>query len=322
LTIDRVKDDRLAALILRQSDVFVQDTSSTTLALTGVLGLAAVLYALYHLRGGGGEHADAELLDSASGISPSLHHALLPPPSCCRCRSGVGGPKSGCVPASLVPAERKPDDHDPQQGQQQQQQPADDPSKPSTSGAAGACSPPPAPASAAAAAVARRLAGVRIVTMSVLGVLLEERDPGQLGEAASVLPGAVGGRRLLPVLLRPRGSQGGLWMPAPPLLGIQAAMPSGGALLPMHGGMRPALTVRAPQLPPTPFPARRAGARGGAPVPPPPRLRPLPDVPGGGRCGGGGGARGAGARGHAGPRAGTDTAAQVRLLGGEGGGGC
>lgn len=48
---------RAAAARLKQAamhPMHLQATSGTTLALTGILGLAAVVYALYQLRGGPG----------------------------------------------------------------------------------------------------------------------------------------------------------------------------------------------------------------------------------------------------------------------------
>lgn len=66
-----------------------------------------------------------------------------------------------------------------------------DPSLPSTS-AAGGARPTPAAAATPAAAVARRLAGVRRVTLSVPGVLLEESSPDELEESANVCAGAAG----------------------------------------------------------------------------------------------------------------------------------
>ncbi|PSC74149.1 Peroxisome biogenesis 22 [Micractinium conductrix] len=71
---------------------------------------------------------------------------------------------------------------------QMPQQPFD-PSLPSTS-AAGGARPTPAAAATPAAAVARRLAGVRRVTLSVPGVLLEESSPDELEESANVCAGA------------------------------------------------------------------------------------------------------------------------------------
>ena len=97
--------------------------------------------------------------------------------------------KAGTLPLSLplLTAGRKPDEHS------QQQQPHD-PRAPSTSAAAAAAAAAARPAVAItpAAAVARRLAGVRRLTLSVPGVLLEESSPGELEESASALPGAAG----------------------------------------------------------------------------------------------------------------------------------
>lgn len=80
-----------------------------------------------------------------------------------------------------------------------QRRPFLDPTQPSTSAAgaaaaAAAAPKPPGPAAGAtpAAAVARRLAGMRCVTISLPGVLLEESSPAELEESASVRPGAAG----------------------------------------------------------------------------------------------------------------------------------
>lgn len=228
------------------------------------------MYALYHLRGGAGEHPDVEPSICAGRSSPAPAHR--PAPS---------------------PAERKPDDPDPRRVTQQQQRPADDPSRPSSSAAAGAPAPPSSPASAAAAAVARRLAGVHTVTLSVLGVLLEERSPEELGEAATVVPGAVGGcwLSLLPLLPLPATLQAHAYTSTAPLPRLRFH-----ALLPVYGPMRPAARACLPTLhtcparpgvsanpcPRLPRPPTRAGARDGSAVPAGPRIRPLPDVPGGG----------------------------------------
>jgi hypothetical protein len=89
---------------------------------------------------------------------------------------------------SVHTAAPKPDE---QGGQQQQQQQLDSgPNKPSTSAAAG--SGHSAAPSSPSAAVSRRLAGIKRVTMSVPGVLLQESSPGDLDESASVRTDAVG----------------------------------------------------------------------------------------------------------------------------------
>ncbi|KAL4424243.1 hypothetical protein ABPG75_001544 [Micractinium tetrahymenae] len=135
---------RLWKTMLARLFSLLGEASGTTLAFTGILGLAAVLYTLYQLRSGQGRKRDE--------------------------------------PSSS------------------QQQPPLDPTQPSTSAAgaaaaaaaAAASKPAAGPAAAAtpAAAVARRLAGIRCVTLSVPGVLLEESSPAELEESASVRAGA------------------------------------------------------------------------------------------------------------------------------------
>lgn len=88
-------------------------------------------------------------------------------------------------------------------GRKRDEQPLD-PSQPSTSAAAAAAAgahggtaaaaAQHAAAATPAAAVARRLAGVRRVTLSVPGVLLEEKGAEELDESASVRQEAAGGR--------------------------------------------------------------------------------------------------------------------------------
>ena len=160
----------------------LQDASGTTLAFTGILGLA-VVYALWQLRGGPGRQRAPQ----RHWISPSP----LPPPPLLVRPPAPSSLNSTLPIARAALAGRKRDEHG-------QQAPGPlDPSQPSTSAAAAARGAAAAAAAAAAAtpaaAVARRLAGVRRVTLSVPGVLLEQRGAEELDENASVQQGAAGG---------------------------------------------------------------------------------------------------------------------------------
>ncbi|KAL4442723.1 hypothetical protein ABPG77_006717 [Micractinium sp. CCAP 211/92] len=121
-----------------------EEASGTTLAFTGILGLAAVLYTLYQLRGSQGRKPDEP------GASQRPPHLDPTQPS----TSAAGGPAAAAAAAAA----------------------------PKPPGAAAAVSP--------AAAVARRLAGVRCITLSLPGVLLEESSPAELEESASLHAGA------------------------------------------------------------------------------------------------------------------------------------
>lgn len=181
----------------------MQETSGTTLTLTGVLGLAAVVCALCQLRGGPGKlglrtmRVVSDLRAGAWGACPCSAAA-----ACCRsCRSALRSAplpvfELRCAPLPVLSSAhlhsgRKTDDGNPPS---QQRERTYDPAQPSTSAAAAqhAAAAQLAAAATPAVAVARRLAGVRRVTLSVPGVLLEEHGAEELEESANVRAGAAG----------------------------------------------------------------------------------------------------------------------------------
>lgn len=128
--------------------------SGTTLTVTGVLGLAVLLGLGFYQYGGQHKRRDEDESREGDGASTSTATA-----------AGGAGPSSGPWQAAAAQQQHQ------QQHQQQRQQQA-------------------ALATAAhgpAAAVARRLAGVRRVTISIPGVLLEESTLEELSEGGATL---------------------------------------------------------------------------------------------------------------------------------------
>lgn len=168
----------------------LQEAGGATLALTGVLGLAVAVAALHYLRGGPGGQARHGQAALRAALPQEGRHSAAAPAATVALPPLVPvrvPPTHMLLPLhTRTPAARKRDEG----GQQQRPY---DPSQPSTS-AAGvrAAAAQPAAAATPAAAVARQLAGVRRVTMSVPGVLLEESEAEQLDESASVRAGVAG----------------------------------------------------------------------------------------------------------------------------------
>ncbi|KAK9838189.1 hypothetical protein WJX81_007822 [Elliptochloris bilobata] len=141
------------SLLTRLSHLF-RDYPPGTLQLTGVLGLAAVLYGIYAVRNGRKPPGEAGSEDSAATAAADAS------------RSGNGAGPAGQALAG--------------------------PDPPARSWAA--TQPAQAPARATGAATSRAvraaLAGVKVVTLSAPGVLLEEWDAAALQDAATLRPEA------------------------------------------------------------------------------------------------------------------------------------
>jgi hypothetical protein len=181
---------RLLEMAWARIAALLQTAPPGSLQLTGVLGLATLVAGYYHLRGRGGGGDGASSSSGAGGGASSSSGGSRAPPS-----SRASGPSPSSTAAAAAAAALP--HHLPQQqqysGYQQQQQP------PKRGGpSAGGAAPAPSGRGGAAAsdtplaaAVRARLAGARRVTVSVPGVLLEQREASDLSDAASARPDAL-----------------------------------------------------------------------------------------------------------------------------------
>ncbi|KAI8475153.1 MAG: hypothetical protein J3K34DRAFT_382804 [Monoraphidium minutum] len=174
---------RLIELAWARLAAMLQAAPPGSLQLSGVLGLAALLAGYYHLRGGAPPPRPPR--GGAGGTSSSSAAAAGGG------RGGGGGPgddargaqqQHASASASAVAAHHA---SQPQQQRTAAAAPPPAPKRPSGRAAAAAGGAPPSPL---ATAVRGQLAGMRRVTLSAPGVLLEQWDAPELSDSASARP--------------------------------------------------------------------------------------------------------------------------------------
>lgn len=174
---------RLIELAWGRLASMLQAASPGSLQLTGVLGLAALLVGYYQLRGRGGSTPPPS--SSSRGHDSSSRPRNL--------HSGL----SSQAPSTPDSPQQQPPNQQPPPLRHQQHQPQPQhltkrgPLPAASPPTAGAAPRPPAAHSALAAAVRSQLQGMKRVTLSAPGVLLEQWDCSDLGDAAAARDEAV-----------------------------------------------------------------------------------------------------------------------------------